>query len=170
MRALALPFACLSLTLALAGCGASNAVHVTCEVTKGGKPYVVPDGQVVQVTFYVIDAKDDQGNAIPEREPYAAAPTGDGRYEVRGPDGNGIPPGKYRIAVLQTPKDRKSAPKPKAKNQVPDRDHDFLADRFSPTTSPIVQTVDKPAHVLIDLDAAPALAAPKPQAPGVIND
>ncbi len=40
------------------GCGPSDAVWVTLELQKGGKPYVAPENQSVQVTFYGMERKD----------------------------------------------------------------------------------------------------------------
>lgn len=134
----------------LSGCGSSQALWVTCEVAQGGKPYAVPDGQVLHVTFHAMEAKDETGKTV-AGDPYAAALTSDGKYEVLGREGRGIPPGKYRIALAQTPKSTATAPR-KSKKFAPDRDHDFLEDRYSPTRSPIILTVDRADHLVIDLD------------------
>jgi hypothetical protein len=127
-------------------------VWVTCEVAKGGKPYSVPENQVVQITFYAVDVKDENGQAISGNQPYPAATTGEGKYEIPGPDGRGIMQGKYRVSVIQTPKSSTTAPAQKSRRLAPDRDHDYLEDRFGPTTSPIVRTVEKSSHLIIDLD------------------
>ncbi len=54
--------------------------------------------------------------------------------------------------MIQTPKTSASAPRSKRKGDAPDRDHDFLEDRFGPANSPIVRTVEKSTHLTIDLD------------------
>ncbi len=152
MRALATLITGTGVLLGVAGCGSSNAVWVTCEITKDGKPYVAPSGQVLQVTFYAVPQDAAPGGRAMPGEPYPAAFAATGRYEVPGPDGRGIPPGKYRVAVIQKPKDRSAAPKPKSKAQAPDRDHDFLEDKFSPVTSPIILSVERSAHMVVALD------------------
>ncbi len=82
-----------SLSLSVCGCGQSGAVWVTCDVAKGGKTYSAPQDQTVQVTFYALEAKDEAGKSFSSNQPFAAAPAGDGRYEVPGPDGRGSRPG-----------------------------------------------------------------------------
>ena len=55
-----------------------------------------------------------------------------------------------------------AAPKPKSKREAPDRDVDFLKDRFGPTTSPIVRTIDgKNTRLVIDLESPSGGLAPK---------
>jgi hypothetical protein len=142
------------MALSFSGCRSSDDVYVTCEIQRYGKPYAVPDTQSLQVTFYAMETKDESGKVKQTNEPYAAARSSDGKYEVPGPDGRGIPPGKYRIAVIQKPKSTATAPKPKSKNEAPDRDTDYLADKFGPNTSPIVRTIDaKTAQLVIDLES-----------------
>ena len=123
------------LALAMPGCGSSNEVWVTCEILRYGKPYTVPETQSLQVTFYAMEVTDQNGKTTPSNEPCAAASIGDGKFEVPGPGGRGIPPGKYRVSVIQTPKNTATAPKPKTKREAADRDFDFLRDKFSPETS-----------------------------------
>jgi hypothetical protein len=145
--------ACAGLAFGLAGCGSSNDVWVTCELSRNGRPFTVPDAHSIQVTFYAIEVTDKDGTKKANNEPYAAAPSGEGMFEVPGRDGRGIPPGKYRISVVQKPKTASAAPQPKSKREAADRDFDFLRDRYGPTTSPIVRTVDsKASHLQIDLD------------------
>jgi hypothetical protein len=148
LRALGL----LALFAGLPGCSGSSGVTVTCEVAKAGQPYTAPPDQTVQITFYALEANGEDGKPIAKNEPYAAAPTGDGKYEVPGPDGRSIPPGKYRISIVQTPKTGATAPRPGSKRNAPDRDHDYLKDQFGPVSSPIVRTVDRSAHLVLDLD------------------
>src|SRR5271157_3318450 len=92
----------VALPLTYIGCGKSNAIKVTGKLLQAGKPYVPPAGQRVVVTLYVVDAKDASGKAIPAQEPFLAYydPKA-GTFEVPGPDGYGISPGKYRISIFQ---------------------------------------------------------------------
>ena len=89
------------------------------------------------------------------REPFAARLKGEATYEVPGPEGYGIPAGKYRVSVIQKPKAGTLTP-PKSKGRMPgkapDRDEDFLKNQFGPESSPIIRTIDKSCHLTIDLD------------------
>ncbi len=141
-------------SLCLSGCGSSSDVWVTCEIHRHGQPYTVPETHSLQVTFYALEGKDETGKIKAAGEPYPAGRTADGKFEVPGPEGRGIPPGKYRISVIQKPKGTSAAPKPKSKREAADRDTDFLRDQFSPDASPIVRTIDaKSAQLVIDLDS-----------------
>jgi hypothetical protein len=151
--------ACYSLIgllgLCLGGCGPADAVWVTLDLKKGGQPLVAPETQSIQVTFYGMERK----NPVPGRdfghEPFAARKTGEATYELPGPEGYGIPAGKYRVAVVQTPRPG-TLPRQKSKGRTPanapDRDEDFLKNRFGPDSSPIIRTVEGSCHLTIDLD------------------
>ena len=82
-------FACL-------GCGQRNGkVNITGKIIKGGAPFAVPDEEYVRVTFFPVT--DDGG---PPKNTYAASYNGkDGTFRAIGGDGQGIPPGKYRVAI-----------------------------------------------------------------------
>ena len=77
---------------------------------------------------------------------------------VPGPDGYGIPPGKYRISIFQglTREGESKAPKvhkgTSRKAPVINRDTDFLEGLFGPTTSPIVRKMARGAELIVDLD------------------
>ena len=90
--------------LLLPGCGQSDAVWVKFDLVKDGKPYVAPENQSVQVTFYGIERKTPVPGQDFRREPFAARRTSEATYEVPGPEGYGIPAGKYRISVIRKPK------------------------------------------------------------------
>jgi hypothetical protein len=140
---------------ALAGCGGADSLWVTLELKKGGQPYVAPENQNVQVTFYGIEAKNPDLAKSFVRQPFSARSKGEASFEVPGPDGSGIPAGKYRISVIQKPKAgtlKLAAPKGRRPPKIPDRDEDFLRGRFGPESSPIVRTVEKSCHLTIDLD------------------
>jgi hypothetical protein len=140
--------------LLLPGCGQSDAVWVTFDLVKGGKPYVAPENQSVQVTFYGIERKTPVPGQSFAHEPFAARMKSEATYEVPGPEGHGIPAGKYRIAIICKPRPGTAKPgeakgrRPKA----PDRDEDYLKDQFGPESSPIIRTVDKSCHLTIDMD------------------
>jgi hypothetical protein len=141
--------------LLLPGCGPSDAVWVTLDLQKGGKPYVVPENQSVQVTFYGIERKTPVPGLSFEHEPFAARLKSEATYEVPGPDGYGIPSGKYRIAIICKPRAGTLKPgqaKGRKAPMAPDRDQDFLKNQFGPDSSPIVRTVVSSSHLTIDMD------------------
>ena len=148
----ALPLACF-------GCGNSNAIKVSGKLLKGGQPYVPPAGQRVVVTLYVVDAKDASGKALPAQEPFQSYyDPKDGTFVVSGPDGYGVPPGKYRISIFQG-LTREGETKAHAEHKVRsrntpriDRETDFFKDAFGPSSSPIVREVTQGAELIVDLD------------------
>jgi hypothetical protein len=148
-----------ALALACFGCGNSNAIKVSGKLLQGGHPYVPPAGQRVVITLYVVDAKDASGTALPAQEPFQSYyDPKDGTFTVPGPDGHGIPPGKYRISIFQgltregeskAHAEQKGSPR----NAPPiDRETDFLKGAFGPSTSPIVREVTEGAELIVDLD------------------
>jgi hypothetical protein len=85
---------------ALAGCGSGESlVVVSGEVVEGGTPVAIPDFEegenCFEVEFFPLD---EAGNLVSAAS-YAAVVEEDGSFEVKGPMGEGIPPGKYRVAV-----------------------------------------------------------------------
>ena len=81
--------------LTLSGCGNSDRLNAKGRIVKGGAPFTVPEKEVVRVTFFPVTA-----DGKPPANTYASAFNGaDGTFRAVGPDGKGIPPGKYRIAV-----------------------------------------------------------------------
>jgi hypothetical protein len=144
--------------MCLSGCGPADAVWVTLDLQKGGKPYIAPENQSVQVTFYGLERKNPVPGQDFARQPFAARTTGEASYEVPGPDGWGIPPGKYRISVIRKPKTgtltlKDAAAQGRKRQKAPDRDEDLLKDQFGPDSSPIVRTVETAGHLTIDLDS-----------------
>ena len=127
----------VALPLACFGCGNSNAIKVTGKLLQAGKPYVPPTGQRVVVTLHAVEAKDGSGKAIPAQEPFPSYyDPKEGTFEVPGPDGYGISPGKYRISIFQgltregenkAIKEYKGSPR---KGAGIDRETDFLKDMF----------------------------------------
>ena len=78
-----------------AACGGEGRLNVMGKVLKGGAPLTVSEDEYVRVTFFPVTA--DGG---PPKNTYAASYDGkSGTFRATGADGQGIPPGKYRIAV-----------------------------------------------------------------------
>jgi hypothetical protein len=149
----------VALPLAGFGCGKSNAIKVTGKLLQAGKPYVPPTGQRVVVTLHVLDAKDASGQALPAQEPFRSYyDPNDGSFVVPGPEGYGIPPGKYRISIFQgltrdgENKTRQEHQGTSRKVPAIDRETDFFKELFGPTTSPIEREVTQGGELIVDLD------------------
>jgi len=147
----------LALLVALSGCGGSgNTIRVTGKLLKGGAKYDPPPDQAVTVTFIALEVQDKDGKTVKTADPFLAEyePEG-GTFAVKSPEGGGIPPGKYRIAVTQKMKREAlnaANPNPKSKKKGPDRETDMLKDRFGADTSPILRDIPQSTDLVIDLD------------------
>jgi hypothetical protein len=93
----------------------------------------VPEEEYVRVTFFPVTA-----DGKPPKNTYAATYNGtDGTFQAVGPDGKGIPPGKYRIAVEHEDARRK----------------DVLRGAYDGDRSPFVFDVDaRTKEIVIDLE------------------
>jgi hypothetical protein len=133
MRKLLLAFASLCLLVLLSGCGGPGRLNARGRIVKGGAPYTVPEKEYVRVTFFPVTA-----DGKPPQNTYAAVyERSDGTFRAVGPDGKGIPPGKYRIAV---------------EHQGPRR-ADVLKGAYDGDRSPFVFDVDASTNeIVIDLD------------------
>jgi hypothetical protein len=149
-------------SLALVGCGSNPRIQVQGLLVKGGSPLKPPEGASTQVVFIAMDVKGDSERSIGVNEPFAASVNDeDGTFEVLGPDGRGIPPGKYRVSVTQKYRTKHTIDKPKAHGEAPiNRDTDLLGDRYSPTGSPLIVEVLSSSQIVVDLDQS--TASPKP--------
>jgi hypothetical protein len=147
--------------LAVAGCGSSNRVHVEGVLLKGGSPLTPPEGASNQMVFLAMDVKGDSDKAIGANEPFAAIVNEDGTFNVPGPDGTGIPAGKYRVSITQKYRTKHTIDKPKRPGELAiDRDTDLLRDRYSATTSPLVVEVTTSEKLTLDLDHPPGSTQP----------
>jgi hypothetical protein len=150
-----LPLLLASSTLFLPGCGGGNNVKVYGKLLKGGAKYTPPEGHRVSITFVAIEAQDEAGKAI-KNEPFQATLDQDGEsFSLPGPDGYGVPPGKYRVAVTQRmTREAFESTKPKAPAGKPPitRETDFLDEKFSVDKSPIVREIKGGTNLVIDLD------------------
>jgi hypothetical protein len=81
--------------LFVAGCRQDGRLNVKGRIVKGGAPYTVSEDDTVRVTFFPVTA-----DGSPPKNTYLAAfDPNKGTFRAVGPDGKGVPPGKYRIAV-----------------------------------------------------------------------
>src|SRR6516225_5026206 len=85
----------LALGLLLSGCGGSGRLQTKGRILKNGAPFLPAEGDIVRVMFVPIpegtERVTDFHAAIFHPE--------DGTFQAAGRDGQGVPPGKYRIAV-----------------------------------------------------------------------
>jgi hypothetical protein len=154
MRRIIPVLALLVAHLPLAGCGSSETIRVTGKLLKGGAAYAAPEGQRLGVTFYAIGVADGTGKDAGRGEPFAAQfNPSDSTFSVPGPEGRGIPPGKYRVSVVQKlTRDALEKATPTKRTVVVDREKDYLNGRFGPENSPIVRELKSSCDVAIDLD------------------
>jgi hypothetical protein len=139
--------------LAVAGCGSNNRVQVEGVLLKSGSPLTPPEGASNQMVFVAMDVKGDSDKSIGANEPFAADVNDDGTFNVPGPNGKGIPPGKYRVSVTQKYRTKHTIDNPKKPGAAAiNRDTDLLGDRYSPTTSPLVVEVTTSEKLTVDLD------------------
>ncbi len=140
--------------LCLAGCGGGNTVWVTGVLQKGGEPYKPAEERKLALYFYPI-AEGTAGNPVDEPEMADYDPS-NGSFTVPGRAGYGIPPGKYRIAIVETVRReaRDALNKAsKAKRGTPriSNDTNFLETSFGMTTSPFVRDLRTSTKLTLDM-------------------
>ena len=125
----------VGLCLLSTGCG-SGKLHTKGQLVKGGQPFVPKEGESVRVTFVPI---------LPDGKPprdhfHAVFDRTDATFESAGKDLEGMPPGKYRVAIIYQ-KDKK----------------DLFKGQFDENKSPYVFDVDaNTKELVVDLDKVPA--------------
>lgn len=131
-----LSFFSLAFALVLAGCGSpqDDSVPVHGKLLNKGQPLTVKGRDLglgyIELHFYRIN---DDGSI--DKDPADAAVEESGEFTVRGREGGGLPPGKYKITVRQLD---------------PAPDNDKLGGRFNLENTPIVREVGD-EEILIDL-------------------
>jgi len=147
-----LPMAAL---LIFPGCGGpGDGLWVTGKLMKAGAAYSAPAGQLLGITFVVVEVNDKAIKGVQQGDQFRADydPTG-GTFSVPGPEGKGIPAGKYRVALIQKlSREAFNAANPKLGRGTPDREADMLNDKYGVATSPIVVDLTKSTDLKIDLD------------------
>jgi hypothetical protein len=122
--------------LLVPGCGGEVKLQTKGRLLKAGQPFIPKDDESVRVTFVPIlpDGKPPKDHYFAEFDPSTAT------FQSAGKDLQGMPPGKYRIAV-EHKKNRKDA----------------LVGKFDENRSPFVFDVDaSTSEIVIDLDKPPA--------------
>jgi hypothetical protein len=117
--------------LLLPGCGGSL-VKPTGRVVRGDAPLHTGAGEALHIAFVPLEATGTTGF-----DSYAAEFNGeDGTFQVKGKDGRGLPPGRYRV-TLELIKGRKDA----------------FRGRFSARNSPFTcEVTSGSAEVVLDLN------------------
>jgi hypothetical protein len=144
--------------LLASGCGGPrDHAWVQGKVIKAGAAYKVPGDRSLRVMFHPEDAKGAGHvySATIDRE--------NGSFTVPGPEGYGVPQGKYRVEVVENPRSGSLRGKEKIGRQPVNDDTDYLLNRFGIPGSPFVFDLDGVADLTIDLDrpgAPPAARSP----------
>ena len=127
----------LAITSLVLGCGnpPGDTVPVHGKLTNNGEPLAVKGRELglgyVELHFYRMN---EDGTI--DKDPADAAVEESGEFTVRGRDGGGLPPGKYKIAVRQLD---------------PAPDNDKLGGRFNLENTPLVREVREGEEIIIDL-------------------
>ncbi len=127
---------------AILGCGGKSpsegvVVVVRGKVTNAGQPLQVARADVGAGWVQIVFSKDaGTGAVVDPNQTYTTKADDSGAFELKGRFGNGIPPGKYRIAVRQW-------------DPYPDKDR--LDGKFSEQQTPIVREVADKLTIEIDL-------------------
>ncbi len=124
--------AAFCLALCVVGCGSSDTVRVTGSLLKGGQRLRIEDGQWIQMSLHPVEGDPTKAETFP------ANVTPDGKFEVTGKEGAGIPRGKYRVAVRLV--------KYKA------REDDAFKNAFDSANSPIIKQIDGPTSFDVDVE------------------
>jgi hypothetical protein len=135
----------IALFLLAVGCsrtqGEGKKVLPKGRVTNGGK--VIPVKPMVgrlQIRFYPYREGSDEKLVDPQE---AVVDAETGTFEVKGPEGKGIPAGKYRICVMYFD----SFPPPPNKLD----ESDIFKGKFAPGKSPIIRDIDGSSEIIIDV-------------------
>ena len=132
MRCLRVLLPCLLICVVGAGCGSH--IKTKGRVVKGGEPFKPGEGEGVRIFFVPLDPREDN-----TYDSYAGEFNNEnGTFQIKGKDGNGLPPGKYRI-TMQLMKDKE------------DLFSGALMGPRSPFTCEIKSSSDE---VVVDLDQA----------------
>jgi hypothetical protein len=124
----------LLIGLLAVGCGDGSHVKARGRLVKGGQPFVTAEGEGLRIFFAPLNAPEGK-----QYDSYAAEYRREGgTFVVKGKDGKGLPPGKYRVS-LQLMKNRE------------DRFQGKLMGPKSPLTC---EVTDGGKDLVIDLDQA----------------
>jgi hypothetical protein len=133
---------CALLCMAVAGCGGGEKlVTVTGKVLQDGQPISIENYEEgvesLSVAFIPLD---EGGNPKADARSYSHDVQEDGSFEIRGDMGDGIPVGKYRVAVSRVSE--------AAEEEGGD---DLWKGKFGPENSPFVFDINGSHDVEIDI-------------------
>jgi hypothetical protein len=138
----------------LAGCGSGDNIWVTGVLQKGGEMYKPPEGRKLALYFcLMVDGASTQPTGVVEMADYDSR---DGSFTVPGRERYGIPPGKYRIAIVETflretLDNLKKATKSKSGPSRIDKEKNLLDESFGETTSPFVRELKTSTNLTLDM-------------------
>src|SRR5437899_7062850 len=95
MRTCVLTACCFMAAVLLSGCGAPGKLRARGRILKDGAPLVPAAEEAVRVMFVPMP---DAGQRVTDFY-MANFNRADGTFRAAGKDGQGVPPGKYRIAI-----------------------------------------------------------------------
>ena len=147
--------ACVLLAaVCLAGCGDGDNIWVKGVLQKGGEVYKPPEGRKLSLYFHQLaDGTSDKPTGFVELAEYDSR---DGSFTVPGHEGNGIPRGKYRIALVETYRREtvdqiKKASKSRRGQKSVDKEANLLEASFGENTSPFVRDLRASTNVTLDM-------------------
>ena len=125
---------CLLIGLLVLGCGKSSFIKAKGRIVKGGQPYLTQEGEGLRIFFSPLEAPTGQ-----QYDSFAAIYEPDnGSFQVVGKDGQGLPPGKYRVGL-----------------QLMKSKEDLLGGKLLGKKSPFVtEVISSQDDIVIELDTA----------------
>lgn len=135
----------VALCIAIVGCGGGDPQYtVTGKVVEGGQPIVIEmyeeGGSCLEVEFFPLD---EGGALASDAVSHIAFCAEDGSFQMYGAEGEGIPPGKYRVAVRRL-------------GETEDESGDMWGGKFDGDKSPFVVDVPSSEDIVIDIAKAQA--------------
>jgi hypothetical protein len=111
------------------GCG-DGRIKARGRIVKNGEPFTLSEGEGMRIVFVPTDVSGATYDS------YVAVFEKDGSFKVTGKDGQGLPPGKYRVDLEHLKKKK-----------------DLFKGAFAGKRSPIVREVSRGSgEIVIDLD------------------
>jgi hypothetical protein len=134
MRILRSVLACGLVSLLALGCGNNGFMNAKGHILKGGKPFLVSEGQGLRIFFAPTDRSGTRYDS------YAASyDPEDGSFVVIGKDGRGLPPGNYLVGF-----------------QLMEKKEDLLGGKLlGPKSGITVDVTSSSQDLVIDLDNTP---------------
>ena len=145
---------CLILCVCLTMMGCGKNVKVTGKLSRGAEPVNTLKNMRVELALYPqLDSASPTTKTVGP-DVYPANITNDGSFNVPGIEGDGIPPGKYRVSIaMRAGRDRSPSKDAKdRKKKAENSDKDYFNGAFGPENSPIIREIKSSTHLDIDID------------------